>query len=431
MRMTLDEPCLVDDMMKGNMGSVKAATKREGGRRRTRHSLIFLMLGALVSPTGGLQTPSSSLAAVVVTSPARCHPSTELFWTVLDSMDQHFAPLDVLVVCDGCKTPAGLQPEHADRVENRLESNPLQQSKQGLVNTAQGQRYEQYKRKLHDDITARGLNHRVKLLELDSHHGFAFAVKVGLEDLLGRGFRFSLVVQHDRVFVSPLPPGVVRHVLTRFDTDPTMRYCALPTSTSRGHATVLAEEYKLHTLLAERTVTLPSGTATGADVFLRPCIFWWDSNHLVDNRRALELFAPFTNAAPGLLDRLGGSGLRKFLLRRGDFIEDRLGQAQRGFLASLRHEPGELLRYFDWFGSYLVEVAHHLPSTRRAPPHHRRDVQLPRTTLLDKHGREAFVLHINGRGRRNVPAWTRPGPSAEGGSAEWESGGVSAAPAAS
>jgi hypothetical protein len=44
----------------------------------------------------------------------------------------------------------------------------------------------------------------------------------------------------------------------------------------------------------------------------------------------------------------------KLLLRKGDFIEDRFGQAQRNLLASLKDQPELLLRTHQWFGSYLL-----------------------------------------------------------------------------
>ena len=88
---------------------------------------------------------------------------------------------------------------------------------------------------------------------------------------------------------------------------------------------------------------------------LRPCVFWFDSNHLVHIARALEIYAPYTHASDGMRSRLGGKGLNRFRLRRGDFIEDRFGVEQRNLLMSLRDEPQELVRTFDWFGCYMLE----------------------------------------------------------------------------
>jgi len=43
-------------------------------------------------------------------------------------------------------------------------------------------------------------------------------------------------------------------------------------------------------------------------------------------------------------------------LRKGDFIEDRFGQAQRNLLSAERQDPERLQKIFRWFGSYLALV---------------------------------------------------------------------------
>ena len=159
-----------------------------------------------------------------------------------------------------------------------------------------------------------------------------------------------------------------------------------------------AHEYRLHALLANRSFELDA-----PGLVLRPCIFWFDSNHLVDVERALEIYRPFTLASPGMRSRLGGKGLNRFRLRRGDFIEDRFGVEQRNLIVGLREEPHELLQTFDWFGSYLLEetVQQQAGAARAAATHEGAgeagsflDRLRERPLMLDRQGRATFVVHL-------------------------------------
>ena len=161
-----------------------------------------------------------------------------------------------------------------------------------------------------------------------------------------------------------------------------------------------AHEYQLHALLANRSFELDA-----PGLVLRPCIFWFDSNHLVDVERALEIYKPFTLASPGMRARLGGKGLNRFRLRRGDFIEDRFGVEQRNLLVGLRDEPCELLETFDWFGSYLLEETvdreivgaadpTEAPAGHGAEAGSFLDRLRERPLMLDRQGRATFVVHL-------------------------------------
>ena len=221
--------------------------------------------------------------------------------------------------------------------------------------------------------------------------------------------------QHDRAFIRRLARWDLSQLLAHFDADPSMRYVGFPSSTSKLLATRLAPKYKLGALLAARSHTLRPGLA------LRPLIFWYDSNHLVEVSRALCIFEPHTHLPVWLRERLGRTGVARLRLRRGDFIEERLGTEQRALLVSLRTHPDECLRAFDAFGSYLLEervgtapavgaelatapVGGEQPTTLEADATPMETTVLDAAAdgalceLIDAHGRATFIAHVDARG---------------------------------
>ena len=306
-----------------------------------------------------LAPPTTPTRVVVITSPAQGHPSTEIIWTTLRSiafLSRAFAEAPITVVCDGCRSASSLDEAHAARLAARLAEHPCRFSKRGIVSDDVANAYELFKRRLASEAAEAGYGSRLELLELTAHHGFALAVRQGLRTVLAAGARYALVVQHDRAFCRRMPQRDVTQLMQHFEAHPTCRYIGFPSGTSKLLARRTANEYKLHTLLEERTYPLrPSLGPRSGRLSLRPCIFWYDSNHLVDAARALEIYEPYRNAPAGLTERVGGAGVGRFRLRRGDFTEERFGVEQRNLLVSLRDEPAECVRYFDWFGSYLIE----------------------------------------------------------------------------
>ena len=86
---------------------------------------------------------------------------------------------------------------------------------------------------------------------------------------------------------------------------------------------------------------------------------------------------------------IAGAGVNRFRVRNGDFTEERFGVEQRSLLASLRDEPGECIRYFDWFGSYLIERTLEGPKLLEAAAE---------SPLVDSKGRVTYVEHVDARG---------------------------------
>lgn len=352
---------------------------------------------------------SDRVGIVLVTSPARSHPSTDIIWGALGSTSllRGLDAAPITVVCDGCRTPADLSAEHAVRAQKKLDRDPCATSKRGIVANEIGQAYEEYQARLRDEILRRGLSERISVESLSSHHGFALCVRHGLEHMRRRGKEYALVVQHDRAFIRRVEEADMRRVLEAFETDATTRYVGFPSSTSKGQATRLQPKYKLGRLLDARTRPLRDG------LMLRPTIFWWDSNHLLHIDRGLRcLYQPFLQAPPVLravcAERHGGLGA--FTLRPGDFIEDRFGTEQRAVLTSMHAAPEEeLLEAFDFFGSYVIEevAPEEEPLDFAGPPADAmggvadgQDGPPTVCDLLDHRRRASHVAHIDARGSR-------------------------------
>ena len=300
----------------------------------------------------------------------------------------------ITIVCDGCRPASSLESGYRSRLADRLDLNPCKFSKRGIVTDAVSSNYEEYKTRLVTEAEQAGYND-LSLLQLDEHQGFAMAVKAGLESVLDAGARYAMVVQHDRAFCRQVPRHTLTQIFDQFRLNDQMRYCGFPSGTSKLLAEKTEKVYKLDALLKERTIELHPSLS------LRPSIFWYDSNHIVDARKALEIYEPYANAPSGLLERLGGVGLNRFRLRKGDFIEERFGVEQRNLLTSLRDEPAECLRYFDWFGTYLLEEVIDeetaAAEAAKGPP-----------IFMDKRGRVTYIDHIDARGSL-LPSQRRAG----------------------
>ena len=161
---------------------------------------------------------SPRIGIVVVCSPARSHPSTELIDSVLSSLDlfEGLSDAPVGVVCDGCRE---LEPDHAARLSAKLEANPMRFSKRGIVSQRVAASYALYKQRLADG----GRPRAVSTLELDSHHGFALSVREGLRWVQEAGCTHALVCQHDRRFLRRVAAPTISALLAHFDQTPSCR----------------------------------------------------------------------------------------------------------------------------------------------------------------------------------------------------------------
>jgi hypothetical protein len=110
-------------------------------------SYLKALSAGLPPPAKRMLSVSPRIGIVVVCSPARSHPSTDLIDSVLSSLDlfDGLSDAPVGVVCDGCRE---LDPDHAARLSARLEANPMRFSKRGIVSQGVAASYALYKQRL-------------------------------------------------------------------------------------------------------------------------------------------------------------------------------------------------------------------------------------------------------------------------------------------
>jgi hypothetical protein len=292
--------------------------------------------------------------------------------------------------------------------------------KRGRITKDMVSSYEQY----YFNLVAKYPSPRVSVVRLDTHHGFAMAVKEGL---LRCTTTFSMVLQHDRFFHVEFAhlAKVCRVMLEQ----PHIRYVGFPTVTSKNHLRSLHCRYSLMPLVdPESHIEIIPNELT-----LHPLIFWYDSNHIAHVERYLQIYRPYHHLTAPLREALGLTAIKKMLLRRGDFIEDKFGQEvyldlfiiscviycniaatylhinpfvnisfslslfislckqQRNQLTALKGQDELLLALFKWYGCYLLWSS-------AAPD-------------------RALVMHLRGRGFDPVQALAREAAREEGGGA--------------
>lgn len=185
----------------------------------------------------------------------------------------------------------------------------------------------------------------------DSHLGFAYAVKLGLEHCQTS---YALVAQHDRVFYDTSAIFTrLNDLISAMESNKHIRYIGFPTNSNKKHDKLLSVNYKLDCLNKE-DVKLD----LGKNLYLQPLAFWFDSQHLCHVERYLQIFQPYKHLPINLRKAIGLPAVKDMLLKNGDFIEDRFGQIQRKLLCSFAAIDTEesrkcVVQLFKWFGTYL------------------------------------------------------------------------------
>lgn len=250
------------------------------------------------------------LTVIITTSPVRRHPSTELIDEVLASrrLALGTSSCDIIIVCDGYRRRNG------DGIEFTQPN-----YRQGIADAESAMKYDAYKDVLRSRaVAAHGDAPSVQVLELDSRHGFGFAVRAALPLVKTP---YILVMQHDRVVMREVD---IPRVLAAMEGDPTrLKYVGLPTSTTIVHREHVLSKYGLRI----EPFTIDAG---GLQVL--PLVQWYDSMHLAQ----ADYYRNFV------------FGPRKLVVR-GGFIEDKFGQAQ---LADIRAR-GVDVAHAEW-GTYLL-----------------------------------------------------------------------------
>jgi len=267
------------------------------------------------------QTPlEDRLTVVLATSPVPSHPSTALIDHVLESFS--LAGLDkcrLVIVCDGCIVQDRARP------------------KRGIVTAAVAAAYCEFVQQLQDRYAT---DKAVRVLALEKHHGFAFAVKAALSLVQTR---FLCVVQHDNAFVRQVDLQCALQALE----DPRVKYVGLLSSATLDYVGLCNSRYGIRISALEIN-----------GVPLVPLVYWYDKTHIasVDYYRSLFELAydartywllPDTHPPEDAvkLGRRGG-----LVIKAGDFIEETLGKKElfdiRTFGLSAHEQYGTYL-YLD------------------------------------------------------------------------------------
>jgi hypothetical protein len=269
-----------------------------------------------------------NISIIVVTSPVKSHPDTKIIDAVIDSFSliEGLEACPVFVVFDGFVV-----------AENA-------RTKSGRITAEMAATYEEYYHVMERKYG--GEDSRYRMLRSDAHRGFAMSVRWALETCTTD---FAVVVQHDRCFCARF--SQMDNVISQFDKYPHLRYVGFPSSCSVNHEVSLVKKYGLHSL-AESSCYID--VSDDREFVLKPLIFWYDSTHVCHVRRYLEIYRPFRNVPADLKESFGGTlGVKDMILRKGDFIEDRFGQAQRNILHSM-NGSADLVKAFQWFGTYIL-----------------------------------------------------------------------------
>jgi hypothetical protein len=269
-----------------------------------------------------------AISIVLITSPCPSMPALTLINHTLDSLQRVIGLENYLrhiyILMDGFKSAQ----------ETRF--------KKGRISDKHQQLYDDY----HSAINATyGTRPNFTVVRSSEHLGFAMIVKWGLE--LCRT-KFALILQHDRYFRQKFDQ--LPQLLHCFNTHNHIRYIGFTTGNSHKHDLLLRSNYHLEFITNNERVVIDNNSS------LQPLVFWFDSQHLAHVQRYLEIFTPHRSISEYLRPLVGLEGIKSMKLRKGDFIEDRFGQAQRNLFLhwqqSGRSEQ-DILQLFRWFGSYL------------------------------------------------------------------------------
>jgi hypothetical protein len=251
---------------------------------------------------------SDKLTVVITTSPVASNPDTEMLEEVLATFS--FAPglLDCpkVFVFDGVKIK--------DKAQYR----------QGQV-TAEGQRnYEEYKARIRQLSQEGGLFANSQMVECEERMGFGYALREAINQPGLITTPYVIVVQHDRTFMRSVD---LNAVLRAMDAHEQLFYVGLPTSSVLNHGGApetsdvrkaecsrgfegymhfVASKYKVH--IASHVLVPPE--LGGAK--LVPLVQWYDSTHVC----RLQYYRDFVFSR------------KKLRVKKGGFIEDKLGQQQ-------------------------------------------------------------------------------------------------------
>lgn len=146
---------------------------------------------------------SEVLTVIITTSPVRSNPSTELLQRTMETFllcGVDFAyKCRKVIVCDGFRV---------DEKDNKVKkySNTKQAMRNGIVDSQQAENYVMFKKNLRslcENATPSDVFSNTEVEELDSRHGYGFALRHALRYCVRT--QFVCVIQHDRTFMRHTP----------------------------------------------------------------------------------------------------------------------------------------------------------------------------------------------------------------------------------
>jgi hypothetical protein len=258
---------------------------------------------------------------IVTTSIIPCHPFTRLIEEVLASHSRYEPELDEcpkIIVCDFPK----------------VSLSGVRQYKSGKVLEQDLGRYNDYITSLEAFAAAGEAPFRnTKILRCRKYRGFAMAV---YECLNFVKTPFVMIIQHDRVLIREFG---VRQILDLMLAERSLiKYVGLSNSQSDGQIHQMNSRYRIDLTVGlrilnngdEDEVTLKRRLLANATLatpkyrrILVPLMFWYDSTHIacVEHYKNFVYREHFVDGVPRYVTA--------FKIRTGDFIEDKLGQAER------------------------------------------------------------------------------------------------------
>jgi len=302
-----------------------------------------------------MESISSLLTVVITTSPTPSSPSTELISSVIDSFRQYcpgLAATRVIVVFDTFDRIAA---------QNRLKS--------GSASPEVAQTYSAYKENIkslvlreyvNDSEHGHDLQKTMATAEFGSPNDENNSVELSIthtpdrhvtfiEPLARLGFGLAVrsalravetpyvwVQQHDWALVADIPLQPLLEVMRSSsadadadaDTRKPIKYISFPSIRMLRYAiSDCVNSYPaLRTLTATLKEDFPSSSQPDVKVPLTPLFFWFDKPHLATTEHYLSRVFP-----------------TRLAMRRGEFIEDKIGQRARGQM-----KDGEWGKWATW-----------------------------------------------------------------------------------
>jgi len=253
------------------------------------------------------------LTIILTTSPVRSNPSTDMIEKVLESLElvEDIQNCRIIFVFDGYKI----------RDDSKITSASC---RSGIISNSMIPLYEQYIENIRILIQSQDKYSNSHMLILEERHGFGYAVKKGLELV---DTEFVMVVQHDRTFQKPFSMYPLLKILC-LSSDAQVNYIGFITTSTLNHVERLKSRLGSHGKPPDLSWAVPLNTN---GVTLLPLLQWYDSTHVCRT----DFYRDFV------------FGPNK-LVKKGGFIEDKLGQQQ---LKDLK-EHGE--SSFSVYGTYLM-----------------------------------------------------------------------------